>query len=61
MARKLMLGFIGSVVALVVLAPSAFAQSGGGCQLQGTASFTPGAERQSQGEGRGLAFRPSPF
>jgi hypothetical protein len=30
------------IAALLALAPTAFAQSGGGCQLQGTASFTPG-------------------
>jgi hypothetical protein len=31
-----------------VLATSAFAQSGGGCQLQGTASFTPGLNANAQ-------------
>jgi hypothetical protein len=34
--------FACAVAALLMLAPSAFAQSGGGCELDGNASFTPG-------------------
>jgi hypothetical protein len=47
--RKLMLGCIGCLaITLLVLAPSAFAQSLGGCQLQGTANFSPGLSSSSQ-------------
>jgi hypothetical protein len=37
-----------ALAAMFVLAPSAFAASGGGCQLQGTASFTPGLNSSAQ-------------
>ena len=47
--RKLMLGCIGCLaITLLVLAPSAFAQSLGSCQLQGTASFSPGLSASAQ-------------
>ena len=47
--RKLALvGVAGLAVSLFVLAPSASAQSGGGCQLQGTANLTPGLNTGSQ-------------
>jgi hypothetical protein len=36
------------VAALLAFAPAAFAQSGGGCELQGTASFTPGLNNSAQ-------------
>jgi hypothetical protein len=48
MSRKLMLGFISTIVAVLVFAPSAFAQTGGGCKLDGTASFTPGLNASAQ-------------
>jgi hypothetical protein len=41
MFRK-MIVMAAAVAALLAFAPAASAQSGGGCQLQGTASFTPG-------------------
>jgi hypothetical protein len=47
MFRRLVLLAIG-IAALLALAPSAFAQSGGGCELQGTASFTPGLNSSTQ-------------
>jgi hypothetical protein len=44
-----MLGCLGCLaVSLFVLAPSAFASSVGGCQLQGTANFTPGLSSNAQ-------------
>jgi hypothetical protein len=48
MFRRLIF-LVGVVAALLVLAPAAFAaSSGGGCQLQGTASFTPGLNNNAQ-------------
>jgi hypothetical protein len=44
-----MLGCLGCVaLSLLVLSPSASAQSVGGCQLQGTANFSPGLNSSSQ-------------
>jgi hypothetical protein len=41
--RRLMLVvFATCALTLLVVSPTAFAQSGGGCDLQGTASFSPG-------------------
>jgi hypothetical protein len=37
-----------SAIALLALSPPAFAQSVGGCQLQGTASFSPGLNNNAQ-------------
>ena len=37
-----------AVGALLVLAPNAFAASGGGCQLDGNASFSPGLNNNAQ-------------
>jgi hypothetical protein len=36
------------IAGLLAFAPAASAQSGGGCQLQGTASFTPGLNSSAQ-------------
>jgi hypothetical protein len=47
MFRRVLFLVLG-VAALLALAPSAFAASGGGCQLQGTASFTPGLNSNAQ-------------
>jgi hypothetical protein len=41
-------GIVGCIAAFLVLAPAALAQSGGGCQLQGTASFSPGLNSSAQ-------------
>jgi hypothetical protein len=47
MFRRLI--FLGvAVAALLTFAPSSFAASGGGCQLQGTASFSPGLNNNAQ-------------
>ena len=47
--RHLMMVSLGCLaVALFVIAPSASASSAGGCQLQGTASFSPGLNTSSQ-------------
>ena len=47
--RKLMIGSLGCLaVTLFVIAPSAFASSVGGCQLQGTANFSPGLNSSTQ-------------
>jgi hypothetical protein len=47
--RKLILACLGCLaLPLFVLAPSAFAQSVGGCQLQGTANFSPGLNSSTQ-------------
>jgi hypothetical protein len=43
-----LVGAAGSVLALVAFATPAFAQSGGGCQLQGQANLTPGLNTSSQ-------------
>lgn len=47
--RHLPLAFVGVLgIMLFVLAPSAPAQSLGGCELQGTANFSPGLSSSSQ-------------
>jgi len=47
--RKLMFGFVlSTTAALLVAAPAAFAASGGGCELQGTASFAPGLNSEEK-------------
>src|SRR6266550_9366314 len=46
--RRLMVGLVGAVVTFLVLVPSAFGASAGGCQLQGTASFSPGLNANAQ-------------
>jgi hypothetical protein len=44
-----MIGCLGCLaVTLFAIAPSAFASSVGGCQLQGTANFTPGLNSNTQ-------------
>jgi len=50
MVRKLVPGsLVGALVVLgATLASPAFAQSGGGCQLQGTANFSPGLTNNDQ-------------
>ena len=49
MLRKYLLALVAcAVVALAALAPSASAQSAGGCELQGTASFTPGLNSEAK-------------
>lgn len=42
MLKKLSLGGVLVILTLLMVTPSAMAQSGGGCQLDGTASFSPG-------------------
>ena len=47
--RKLMMVSVGCLaLTLFVMAPSAFASSVGGCQLQGTANFSPGLNSSAQ-------------
>lgn len=47
--RKLMTVSLGCLaLTLFVIAPSAFASSVGGCQLQGTANFSPGLNSSAQ-------------
>jgi len=46
--RRLMVGLVGAVVTLLALVPSAFGASAGGCELQGTASFSPGLNANAQ-------------
>jgi len=47
--RRLIIVSLGCLAAaLLVAAPSAFASSVGGCQLQGTASFSPGLNSSAQ-------------
>lgn len=47
--RKLMLGCFGCLAVMLFVVPSSvLAQSAGGCQLQGTANFTPGLSSSSQ-------------
>ena len=49
MLRKHLLAVVAcAVVALAALAPSASAASAGGCELNGTASFTPGLNSESK-------------
>jgi hypothetical protein len=47
MFRRLFLSAV-VVAALFAVTPTAFAASAGGCQLQGTASFTPGLNSSAQ-------------
>jgi hypothetical protein len=47
--RRLILGMLACAALALVLAPSAAAQSGGGCQLDGNANFTPGLNNNAQG------------
>ena len=47
MSRRL-IGVAAVVAAALVFAPTASAQSGGGCQLDGTASFSPGLGTSAQ-------------
>lgn len=46
--RRLILGGAAALSMLIVLVPSSPAASGGGCQLQGTASFAPGLNSSSK-------------
>ena len=46
--RKASLALSGSLVAMALFASSATAQTVGGCQLQGTANFSPGLTASSQ-------------
>jgi hypothetical protein len=46
--RLILIGLFCSVALSLALAPSAFAASAGGCQLQGTASFSPGLGSTAQ-------------
>ena len=47
--RKIAIAWLGGVVAVLAIAvPSAGAQSVGGCQLDGTAQFSPGLSTSSQ-------------
>ena len=46
--RRLMVGLVGAVVTLLAVVPSAFGASAGGCELQGTASFSPGLNANAQ-------------
>jgi len=47
--RKIAIAWLGGVVAVLAIAvPSAGAQSVGGCQLDGTAQFSPGLNSSSQ-------------
>ena len=49
MLRKHLLAVVAcAVVALAAMAPSAWAQSAGGCELQGTASFSPGLNSEAK-------------
>ena len=48
MRRLILVGTVAAVAAMLMVAPSAFAQSAGGCQLQGTASFSPGLNQNAQ-------------
>ncbi len=46
--RRFILLITGALCALVAFAPTSPAATGGGCQLQGTASFSPGLSTSSQ-------------
>jgi hypothetical protein len=46
--RLMFLVFAAGALTLLALAPTAFAQSGGGCDLRGTASFSPGLNSDSK-------------
>lgn len=48
MLRRLILVGLASALVSLVLAPSAFGQSGGGCELQGTANISPGLNANAQ-------------
>ena len=48
MSRKWLLAGLAGLVVLLASAPSAFAASGGGCQLQGSANITPGLNSSAQ-------------
>jgi hypothetical protein len=48
MLRRFFLLCVGAGAILLALAPTALAQSGGSCELQGTASFTPGLNANAQ-------------
>ena len=48
MRRLMLVGTVAAFATLMALAPSAFGQSAGGCQLQGTASFSPGLNQNAQ-------------
>jgi hypothetical protein len=46
--RLTLAGIVSGLAALLLVAPSALAQSGGGCELNGTASFSPGLNTSAQ-------------
>jgi hypothetical protein len=46
--KRVILGALGCAIALLLVPSAASAQSLGGCQLQGTASFTPGLGATAQ-------------
>ena len=46
--KKVMLGAFASAIALLLVPAAASAQSVGGCQLDGDASFTPGLTNTAQ-------------
>jgi hypothetical protein len=46
--KKVTLGALGCVIALLLIPSAASAQSVGGCQLDGNASFTPGLTNNAQ-------------
>lgn len=48
MGKSLSACAVGAVLALLVMAPAAVGATGGGCQLQGTASFSPGLNANAQ-------------
>ena len=48
MSKKWLLAGLVVVFALLLSAPSAFAASGGGCQLQGNANISPGLNSSAQ-------------
>ena len=47
-SRFKFLALASAFIAMLVLAPTAFAQSGGGCQLDGTANISPGLNTGAQ-------------
>lgn len=46
--RRLIVGLVVALMTLAVMVPSAFGASAGGCQLEGTASFSPGLNANAQ-------------
>lgn len=48
MLNRLLLAALGCVIALLLVPSIASAQSGGGCELDGTASFTPGLNTEAK-------------